>query len=294
MAGYMSGLSAFGRHIGVASSYAAFLAPLGHVAARLHAIGCQSRWRLGMEPYRPMILVCAHAGLKTGEDGPTHADPQALQLLQENFPRGATITLTPWEPAEVWPLLAAALARRPAILCPFVTRPSERVPDRARLGIAPATGAARGVYALRSATGSGDGTVVLQGSGVTLVFVEQVLPRLVEAGIDLNVYHVSSAELFDLLDEAERREAFPPGQYERAMGITDFTLPTMYRWVTSERGRAMTLHPFREGHYLGSGRADRVLQEAHLDAESQYRAVCSYVGRRVPAWGPHTLSGSSP
>ena len=35
-----------------------------------------------------MMLVCAHAGLKTGEDGPTHADPQPLQLLQENFPEG--------------------------------------------------------------------------------------------------------------------------------------------------------------------------------------------------------------
>ncbi len=54
-----------------------------------------------------MILVCAHAGLKTGEDGPTHADPQALQLLQENFPAGTAVTLTPWEPQEIWPLLAA-------------------------------------------------------------------------------------------------------------------------------------------------------------------------------------------
>ncbi|HEY4640984.1 MAG TPA: hypothetical protein VII75_06540 [Thermoanaerobaculia bacterium] len=28
--------------------------------------------------------------LKTGEDGPTHADPQPLQLLQENFPLGSS------------------------------------------------------------------------------------------------------------------------------------------------------------------------------------------------------------
>ena len=104
MAGIMAGLSTYGRHIGVASSYGAFIAPLGHIAARLHAIGGQARWSLAMEPYRPMILVCAHAGLKTGEDGPTHADPQPLQLLQENFPRGTAITLTPWEPQEVWPL----------------------------------------------------------------------------------------------------------------------------------------------------------------------------------------------
>ena len=33
--------------------------------------------------------------LKTGEDGPTHADPQCLQLIQENFPPGIMVTLTP-------------------------------------------------------------------------------------------------------------------------------------------------------------------------------------------------------
>jgi len=31
-----------------------------------------------------------------------------LQLLQENFPRGTAVTLTPWEPQEIWPLLATA------------------------------------------------------------------------------------------------------------------------------------------------------------------------------------------
>ncbi len=87
-------------HIGVGSSYGAFLAPLGHIAARLHAIGAQAREAVSRRRRTSRsILVCAHAGLKTGEDGPTHADPQALQLLQENFPRGTVITLTPWEPA---------------------------------------------------------------------------------------------------------------------------------------------------------------------------------------------------
>ena len=86
MAGILSGLATFGRHVGAGSSYGAFLAPLGHIAARLHAIGAQAKSPHG--PWSPFLLVCAHAGLKTGEDGPTHADPQPLQLLQENFPRG--------------------------------------------------------------------------------------------------------------------------------------------------------------------------------------------------------------
>ena len=281
MAGILAGLSTFGRHIGVGSSYAAFLAPLGHIAARLHAIGAQARRAVSDEPYRPMILVCAHAGLKTGEDGPTHADPQPLQLLQENFPRGTAITLTPWDPQEIWPLLAAALGRRPALIAPFVTRPSERVPDRERLGLAPPEAAVSGVYLLRRPRGAGDGTVVLQESAVAYAFVEEALPRLEKDGLDPRVYYVASAELFDLLPADEQRRLFPEERAREAMGITGFTLPTMFRWIRSDRGRALTLHPYQHGHFLGSGQGERVLAEAGLDGESQYRAIRRYVETRA-------------
>lgn len=277
IAGVLSGASTFGRHLGVGSSYAAFIAPLGHVAARLHAIGAQARAAVSGDPSPPMLLVCAHAGLKTGEDGPTHADPQPLQVLQENFPAGTMITLTPWEPAEVWPLLAAALDRRPAVIAPFVTRPAETVPDRAALGLAPPGRAADGVYLLRAAEGEGDGTVVLQESGVAYNFVQEALPRLLAEGIDLNVYYVASAELFDALADEERARIFPGARAREAMGITGFTLPTMYRWVTSELGRAHTLHPYRHGRYPGSGPGEAVLAEAGLDGASQLRAVRGYV-----------------
>jgi hypothetical protein len=67
------------------------------------------------------------------------------------------------------------------------------------------------------------------------------------------------------------------------MGITGFTLPTMYRWVRSTRGRALTLHPFQKGHFLGSGQADKVLREAGLDGEGQYRGVMQYMEQTVKA-----------
>jgi transketolase len=277
MSGILAGLSSYGRHLGVGSSYGAFIAALGHVAARLHAIGNQARRAVAQEPYKPFFLVCAHAGVKTGEDGPTHADPQALQLLQGNFPLGTMITLTPWDPQEIWTLVSAALARRPAVIAPFVTRPSERVIDRQAAGLSPATAAAAGVYALRRAEGKRDGTLVLQGSDVGYAFVEQTLPLLGKKGIDLDVFYVASAELFDLLPAAERERIYPEAAAQEAMGITGFTLPTMDRWVCSGRGRMMTLHPFRKGHYLGSGQADKVLEEAGLDGESQFQAILRYV-----------------
>jgi transketolase len=267
--------------MGVGSSYGAFIAPLGHIAARLHAIGNQARQAITKEPYHPFFLVCAHVGVKTGEDGPTHADPQALQLLQGNFPLGTMITLTPWDPQEIWTLVSAALNKRPAVIAPFVTRPNEKVVNREALGLAPATEAASGVYLLRRAEAKSNGTLVLQGSEVAYAFVEHTLAMLKGKGMDLNVYYVASAELFDLLPRAEQERIFPEACAQEAMGITGFTLPTMDRWIRSAWGRQMTLHPFQKGHYLGSGQADKVLAEAGLDGESQFKAIVRYVeGKR--------------
>jgi len=279
--GVLSGIAAYGHAIGVGSSYGAFMAPLGHIAARLHAIGAQARASVTGEPYKPIFLVCAHAGLATGEDGPTHADPQALQLLQENFPLGTMISLTPWEPQEIWTLVASALARRPALIAPFVTRPNETVLDRAALGLAPPEAAHTGVYVLRRPRDTADLTLVLQESAVTYAFVQEALPLLEKDGIDPLVFYVASAELFDLLPAEEQRRLFPEERGREAMGITGFTLPTMYRWVRSDAGLAATLYPFREGHFLGSGQGEVVLAEAGLDGASQYRAIKAFLDAGV-------------
>ncbi len=274
----MSGLSSYGRHIGVGSSYGAFMAPLGHIASRLHAISNQSRQAVAAGPYRPFFLVLAHAGLKTGEDGPTHADPQALQLVQDNFPRGTMITLTPWDPSEMWHLVNEALGKRPAVIAPVVTRPTETVLDRSALGLAPSEAARQGVYLLREAHGEADATVVLQGSEVTYAFIQEALPLLEGEAIDLDVFYVASSELFDLLPAAEQETIFPEARAQAAMGITGFTLPTMWRWIASARGRAASLYPFQKGRFLGSGPGHQVLEEAGLDGQSQYEAIKRYIG----------------
>jgi len=280
MSGMLSGIANFGHHIPAGSSYCAFIAPLGHISCRLHAIGNQARQTLDNEPYRPFVLICGHAGVKTGEDGPTHAEPQALQLLQGNFPRGTMITLTPWDPQELAPLMAAALTKRPAVVAPFVTRPSETVLDRDALGLASVIDATAGVYRLLPADGAPKGTLVLQGSEVAYAFIQETLPLLKADGIALNVYYISSAELFDALSAEEQERIFPSSHAFEAMGITGFTLPTMYRWIRSDWGRKMTLYPFQKGHYLGSGQGEKLLLEAGLDGESQYRAILRYIRER--------------
>jgi len=279
MGAFMAGLSSFGNHIGITSSYGAFIAALEHVAARLHGIGQQTKESVTGQPYQTWIMVNAHAGVKTGEDGPTHADPQALQLLQECFPGKVLITLTPWDSQEIWPLLIAGLKARPAILAPFVTRPPDIISDREKLGLPPAWTTIKGVYPLHKAEPHASkyhGTVVLQGNGVATIFVNEVLPQIIDQGLNLNVYYVSSAELFKLLPLEEQQQIFPEKLALEAMGITDFTLPTMYQWVRSNEGIRRTLHSFRGGRYLGSGSASKVLEEAGIHAEGQLKAIQDY------------------
>jgi len=281
MGGVMAGVSSFGRHVGVTSSYSAFIAALEHIASRLHGIGQQARHEATGDPFRTWIMVNAHAGPMTGEDGPTHADPQALQILTDNFPRGTLITLTPWEPQEVWPLLVAGLKARPAVLAPFVARPAEIVPDRATLRLPPAHAAAKGLYAWRRSDKT-DATVVLQGCAVALLFARHVLPELDRQGVAVNVFYVSSAELFDLLPLGEQETIYPARLARGAMAITDYTWPTMARWVHSQEGLRSTLHSFRKNRFLGSGSWDKVLEEAGLDGPAQLKAVlewCRIVGK---------------
>lgn len=281
--GMMAGLSAFGKNIGVSSSYGAFISAMEHTAARLHGIGEQNKVLHYGGTYNTWILINAHAGLKTGEDGPTHADPQCLQLIQQNFPPGVLITLTPWEPGEIWNLLIAGLKKRPAVLSPFVTRPNEVVVDRIKYNIAAAEETIKGVYALRKADPSQelDGSIILQESGVTIEFVTKVLPMLDKEGYNLNIYYVSSAELFETHSEEEREKLLPYSVRQEAMGITGFTMPTMYRWITSPEGRHRIMHPFKKGYYLGSGTADSVLFQAGLDGDTIFKEVKNYLDYMV-------------
>jgi len=190
------------------------------------------------------------------------------------------ISLTPWDPNELWPLTAESLIQRPAVMAAYVTRPSEVILDREALGLAPAEASIKGVYKLMEANGTPDATIVYQGSEVAYAFATGVLPRLKEKGINLDVYYVSSAELFDRLDEQERKEIFPYSAASSAMMFSGFTAATTYRWIMSERGREFTMYPWKHGEFLGSGQGDVCLEQAGMHAEAQLEIIQRYIGRK--------------
>jgi hypothetical protein len=121
---------------------------------------------------------------------------------------------------------------------------------------------------------------VLQESAVAYAFVEEALPLLDERGVGALVYYVASAELFDLLPLERQRAVFLEERARDAIGITGFTLPPLHGWIRSDAGLASSLHPYRRGHYLGSGQGQVVLMEAGLDGASQAEAIFDHVDAR--------------
>jgi transketolase len=224
----------------------------------------------------PMILVNAHAGLKTGEDGPTHACPQTLSFWKSfSKLQWKVITLTPWDPNEIWPLMAAALNSKPAVILPYVTRPSEPVVDRAKIGFPDVSVSAEGIYCVHRAKKS-KATVIYQGAEVG-VELPTVVSELEKEKIDVNILYVSSSELFSYLSEKKRSEILPEELKNNAMAVTGFTLDTMYEYLLTEKGRDFSLHPFKKGIFLGSGPGGEVLKQAGLDVKSQVEAIKKFV-----------------
>jgi len=275
MAAVCSGISSFGKHVAVSASYGAFVA-FEHVAARLHAIGVQAAREAGLQP-NTLVLFNGHASLPTGEDGPTHADPQSLQLLQDNFPAGACITATPVEVDEIWPIVTKALSLRPAVFAPFVARPSAAFIDRKALGIEPAQNAVNGLYYMHRAKGKADGTVLVQGAGVGRIVLQGVLPALAKHKLNVNIVYITSRELFEALPEKQQEKLLPLALRQTAMGITDFTRPTLDAWLLSRAGRKHTLYPHKDGAFLGSNTASKVYEEAGLSGTDMLRAIKAYV-----------------
>ena len=101
-----------------------------------------------------------------------------------------------------------------------------------------------------------------------------------EKGINLDVYYIASAELFDRLSDEEKKEIYPYSAASSAMMISGFTAATTYRWIMSERGRELSLYPWKSGNFLGSGQGDVCLEQAGMHAEAQLDTIQRFIAGR--------------
>lgn len=153
----------------------------------------------------PAIFVFTHDAMGDGEDGPTH---QPVEHLASMRAIPGLITLRPCDANEVVEAYRYVMRLRhhPAALA--LSRQPLPTLDRSRY--APASGLARGAYALADSPG-GNPEVIIIATGSEVILAIEAHEKLVAEGIRSRVVSMPSWEIFDHQPEEYRNSVLPPG-----------------------------------------------------------------------------------
>ena len=160
-----------------------------------------------------VVYVLSHDSLGVGEDGPTHQPVEQLAALRAIPGLCVIRPADANETVEAWRL--ALLRSGPVALA--LSRQSLPVLDRGSL--APASGLAKGAYAL---TPADDADVLLIASGSEVALALTAREALAESGVKAGVVSMPSWELFDEQDQEYRASVLPAGKKKLAIeaGVT--------------------------------------------------------------------------
>jgi transketolase len=199
--------------VSVFGTYAVFSSMMTN-AVRLMCIGNH----LYPEHKGFFIMLSAHDGPETGEDGPTH---QGLYWMSMFTAYPGIKVYKPTDANETIEMLFHALETGEPIAL-SVTRPDVSVLKREN-GVPSAREAVNGAYVYRNYQETGGRKVVLAISGMqVLLNTLETLPDLEAQGLDVKILVVTSPELFEDLRKTNRAKAdsiFSDDERERTIAI---------------------------------------------------------------------------
>lgn len=242
-----------------------------------------------------MIWVAGHSGPETAEDSRTHFGIYSPAITQM-FPKGQVIDLHPWEPNEVGPCLAAAMATDTNIIALHLTRPSIEIPDREGLGMASYMDAAKGAYIMRDydANRPNEGCIFLRGTSSTNS-VHMLIKNGAFDGDGPNVKIVAaiSMELFDLQTPEYRDSVASEADWIDSTFITNGSRQSMRQWTAHRTAFDYGMGADWDDKWRSGGSYDEVIGDAHLDPASLLTGIRKFADERdqrlAKARGPESL-----
>jgi transketolase len=159
--------------------------------------------RLGAVMHIPPLYVFTHDSIGLGEDGPTHQPIEQLMSLRA-MPN--LLVIRPCDANEVVEAYKIAVREKHAPIILAMTRQAVPTLDRAKY--APASGLAKGGYALNDVAKP---DVILIGTGSEVSLCVDAAEKLAGEGIKARVVSLPCWELFAAQPQAYRDSVIPPG-----------------------------------------------------------------------------------
>lgn len=228
-----------------------------------------------------VIWIAGHSGPETAEDSRTHFGIFAPAVTQL-FPDGQVINLHPWEPNEVAPSLAAALATDAPIVALHLTRPPVTIPDRKSLGVPSHMDAAKGAYVIRDydPTKPKEGTLIVEGTSTT-ESVFDLLPQF-HSGEAPNCKIVAavSFELFQLQSKEYQDQVLHKSDWLDSTVISNGSRIGMHHWLSSKVAERYAMTSDWDNRWRTGGSVAEVKVEAHLDPEHLLEGIRKFAAER--------------
>ena len=184
----------------------------------------------------PVIYVFTHDSIGLGEDGPTHQPIEQLAGLRA-MPN--MVVLRPGDANEVVEAYKVALQHSHGPVAMVLSRQAMPTLDRSKF--APASGVAKGAYALSDAPG-GKPDAILIGTGTELSLCVAAQEKLAADGIKARVVSMPSWELFDRQDAAYKESVLPAAVTARV----SVEMASTFGWDrhVGLRGKSIGMHTF--------------------------------------------------
>ncbi|MCH8069190.1 MAG: transketolase [Candidatus Marinimicrobia bacterium] len=265
----------FNGYITACSTYGSF-SYLKYGAMRLFSqVAQDSQLKVGK-----IIWVAGHSGPETAEDSRTHFgifSPGVTQL----FPMGHILNLHPWEYNEVPVMLGAALATDIPIIAIHLTRPPIELPDRIALGIPSHFEAAKGAYVVKDYdfNREREGVVIVRGTSVISNLLT-ILPRIQNEGPNVKIIAALSWGLFEMQSEEYKQSVMRDNEWSDAMIITNTAINLMSNWIKHSVVKEYSVSADWDNRWRGGGNLEEVIDEAHLSARWQWKAILKFAENR--------------
>ncbi|MCH8011547.1 MAG: transketolase [Candidatus Marinimicrobia bacterium] len=265
----------FNGYITACSTYGSF-SYLKYGAMRLFSqVAQDSQLKVGK-----IIWVAGHSGPETAEDSRTHFgifSPGVTQL----FPTGHILNLHPWEYNEVPVMLGAALATDIPIIAIHLTRPPIELPDRIALGMPSHFEAAKGAYVIKDYdfNREREGVVIVRGTSVISNLLT-ILPRIQNGGPNIKIVAALSWGLFETQSEEYKQSVMRDDEWSDAMIITNTAINLMSNWIKHSVVKEYSVSADWDNRWRGGGNLEEVIDEAHLSARWQWRAILKFAENR--------------
>ena len=186
----------------------------------------------------PVVFVFSHDSIELGEDGPTHQPVEQLAALRA-IP--GMIVVRPADANETAQAWRTILAQTEKPACLVLSR--QAIPILDRKTYASAEGVARGAYVLADAVEDGrEPDIILMGTGAEVALCVTAFEQLKAEGVRARLVSMPSWSLFEVQDEAYRRQVLPPSVTAR-VAVEEASSLGWDRYVGAE-GEMIVMHSF--------------------------------------------------